>query len=91
MFEPDSAAIRSTRTMKQQVFLVTGSSRGLGREIAQAALAAGHQVVATARRPEQLSDLVTSYGDQVRSARPSSQGHRVGDGLGTRPDVGSRG
>jgi NAD(P)-dependent dehydrogenase (short-subunit alcohol dehydrogenase family) len=53
--------------MKQQVFLVTGSSRGLGREIAQAALAAGHQVVATARRPEQLSDLVTQYGDQVRA------------------------
>jgi NAD(P)-dependent dehydrogenase (short-subunit alcohol dehydrogenase family) len=50
-----------------KVFLVTGSSRGLGREIAQAALAAGHQVVATARRPEQLSDLVSQYGDQVRA------------------------
>jgi NAD(P)-dependent dehydrogenase (short-subunit alcohol dehydrogenase family) len=50
-----------------KVFLVTGSSRGLGREIAQAALAAGHQVVATARRPEQLSDLVSQYGEQVRA------------------------
>ncbi|GAA1542809.1 SDR family NAD(P)-dependent oxidoreductase [Kribbella lupini] len=50
-----------------KVFLVTGSSRGLGREIAQAALAVGHQVVATARRPEQLSDLVSQYGDQVRT------------------------
>jgi NAD(P)-dependent dehydrogenase (short-subunit alcohol dehydrogenase family) len=50
-----------------KVFLVTGSSRGLGRSIAEAVLAAGHQLVATARKPEQLSDLVTKYGDQVRA------------------------
>jgi NAD(P)-dependent dehydrogenase (short-subunit alcohol dehydrogenase family) len=36
----------------EQVFFLTGSSRGLGRQIAEAALAAGHQLVATARRPE---------------------------------------
>ena len=34
-----------------KVFFLTGSSRGLGREIAAAALAAGHRLVATARRP----------------------------------------
>ncbi|MEJ3653729.1 oxidoreductase [Actinomycetes bacterium KLBMP 9759] len=50
-----------------QVFLVTGSSRGLGREIVEAALAAGHRVVATARRPEQLADLVDRYGERVRA------------------------
>ncbi|WP_328990194.1 SDR family NAD(P)-dependent oxidoreductase [Kribbella sp. NBC_01245] len=50
-----------------KVFLVTGSSRGLGRAIAEAVLDAGHQLVATARRPEQLSDLVDKYGDQVRA------------------------
>ncbi|MFI9384404.1 SDR family NAD(P)-dependent oxidoreductase [Kutzneria sp. NPDC052558] len=48
-----------------KVFLVTGSSRGLGREIVLAALAAGHRVAATARRPEQQADLVERYGDQV--------------------------
>src|SRR6185437_11887911 len=32
-----------------QVFFLTGSSRGLGRQIAEAALAAGHYLVATAR------------------------------------------
>ena len=48
-----------------QVFLITGSSRGLGRAIAEAALAAGHRVAATARRPEQLDDLATRYGDQI--------------------------
>jgi NAD(P)-dependent dehydrogenase (short-subunit alcohol dehydrogenase family) len=50
-----------------KVFLVTGSSRGLGRSIAEAVLAAGHRLVATARRPEQLADLVDQYGDQVRA------------------------
>jgi NAD(P)-dependent dehydrogenase (short-subunit alcohol dehydrogenase family) len=48
-----------------KVFLITGSSRGLGRQLAAAALAAGHQVVATARRPESLADLADRYGRQV--------------------------
>jgi NAD(P)-dependent dehydrogenase (short-subunit alcohol dehydrogenase family) len=48
-----------------KVFLLTGSSRGLGRQIAEAALAAGHRVVATARRPEALADLAERYGHQV--------------------------
>ncbi|MER5410858.1 oxidoreductase [Streptomyces sp. NPDC002769] len=34
------------------VWFITGSSRGLGLEITRAALAAGHQVVATARKAE---------------------------------------
>src|SRR6202521_2510144 len=49
-----------------KVWLITGSSRGLGRAFAQAALDAGHCVVATARNPLQLSDLVSNYGDRVR-------------------------
>jgi len=40
-----------------KVFLVTGSSRGLGRQIAERVLAEGHRLVATARKPEQLADL----------------------------------
>ncbi|HEV7777652.1 MAG TPA: oxidoreductase [Luteibacter sp.] len=51
----------------KQVWLITGSSRGLGRALAEAVLAAGHQLVATARKPEQLSDLVERYGEQVRA------------------------
>src|SRR5882757_3958623 len=45
-----------------KVWLITGSSRGLGRAFAQAALDAGHRVVATARNPLQLSDLVSNAG-----------------------------
>ena len=48
-----------------KVFLLTGSSRGLGRQIAEAVLAAGHRLVATARRPETLSDLAERYGSQI--------------------------
>src|SRR5258708_33553 len=50
-----------------QVWLITGSSRGLGRALADAVLAAGHKLVATARDRAQLADLVDRYGEQVRS------------------------
>ncbi|GAB2601710.1 short-chain dehydrogenase/reductase [Paractinoplanes abujensis] len=42
-----------------RTWFITGSSRGLGRELTIAALDAGDNVVATARRPEQLKDLAT--------------------------------
>ena len=50
-----------------KVWLITGSSRGLGRALAEAVLAAEHKLVATARNPAQLADLVERYGDQVRA------------------------
>lgn len=49
-----------------KTWLVTGSSRGLGRSIAEAVLEAGSNLVATARRTESLNDLVDKYGDKVR-------------------------
>ena len=54
---------------ESKVWLITGSSRGLGRAFAQAALEAGHRVVATARNPLQLNDLVSRYGDRMRLLR----------------------
>ncbi len=47
------------------VFFLTGSSRGLGRAIATAVLDAGHQLVATARNPESLDDLLAAHPDRV--------------------------
>jgi len=52
-----------------KVWFITGSSRGLGRALTEAVLEAGHQVVATARRPEQLTDLVKTHGDNIRTAK----------------------
>src|SRR6202451_1083300 len=49
-----------------QVWLVTGSSRGLGRAIVEAGLAAGNKVLATARDIESLADLSERYRDQVK-------------------------
>ncbi|MCF0095022.1 SDR family NAD(P)-dependent oxidoreductase [Micromonospora sp. MH99] len=50
-----------------RVWLVTGCSRGLGRALAEAVLADGDRLVATARNPAQLADLTDRYGDQVRA------------------------
>jgi NAD(P)-dependent dehydrogenase (short-subunit alcohol dehydrogenase family) len=50
-----------------KVWLVTGSANGLGRDIAEAALASGDRLVATARNPKQLDDLVARYGEKVRA------------------------
>src|SRR6267143_1852020 len=51
-----------------KVWFVTGSASGLGRSIAEAVLAAGDRLVATARDPRRLEDLVKKYGDQIRTA-----------------------
>ncbi|UQA59372.1 oxidoreductase [Polyangium aurulentum] len=50
-----------------KVWLITGSARGLGWEVANAALAAGHRVVATARKPEQLRALVEAHPERARA------------------------
>lgn len=40
--------------IKQKIWLITGAGRGLGADIAKAALAAGHAVVATGRDPKKV-------------------------------------
>jgi len=52
-----------------KVWLITGSGSGLGRDIAEAALKAGNKVVATARKTDQLADLVREYGSQARAVK----------------------
>ena len=44
-----------------KVYFITGAGRGMGVAFAFAALAAGHQVVATARRPEAVGEAVGAH------------------------------
>ena len=48
---------------KKKVWLITGSSTGLGRALTEELLAQGYKVAATARKPEVLRDLVEKYPD----------------------------
>jgi NADP-dependent 3-hydroxy acid dehydrogenase YdfG len=50
-----------------KTWLITGASRGFGRALAEAVLGVGDQLVATARRPEQLGDLVAANGDRIQA------------------------
>src|ERR1700730_6852281 len=52
--------------MAQKTWLITGSGNGLGRNIAEAALKAGDNVVTGARRTEELASLVAQYGEGVK-------------------------
>jgi NAD(P)-dependent dehydrogenase (short-subunit alcohol dehydrogenase family) len=50
-----------------KVWLVTGGARGLGRSIVEAAVAAGDQVVVTARDPGQLERMRAQHGEGLRT------------------------
>jgi NAD(P)-dependent dehydrogenase (short-subunit alcohol dehydrogenase family) len=45
------------------VWFITGAGRGMGLDIAKAALAAGHKVVATGRKPEKVARAVGQSAD----------------------------
>jgi NAD(P)-dependent dehydrogenase (short-subunit alcohol dehydrogenase family) len=47
----------------KKVWLVTGASRGLGLDIAKAALAAGHAVIATGRDPAKVTAAIGHHDD----------------------------
>ena len=50
-------------TTTDKTWLITGAGRGMGADIAKAALAAGHNVVATGRNPDAVAEAV---GDSAR-------------------------
>jgi len=49
------------------VWLITGCSSGLGRALAARVLARGHRLIATARHPETLADLVAADPNRCRA------------------------
>ncbi|MGP4109588.1 oxidoreductase [Streptomyces sp. 4N509B] len=68
---PDSetGSLAPSRPASGKVWLITGASSGFGRALAEAALAAGDTVVATARRPEAVHDLVVAHPDRVAAVQ----------------------
>ena len=57
-----------TSDTQGRVWLITGCSTGFGRELVLAALDAGDRVMATARRPETLAELVELGAGRVSTA-----------------------
>ena len=53
---------------EKNVWLVTGAGRGLGVDIAKAALAAGHAVVATARNTDSITTALGEHDDLLAVA-----------------------
>jgi NAD(P)-dependent dehydrogenase (short-subunit alcohol dehydrogenase family) len=54
-------------TTDSPVWFVTGCSTGFGREFVRAALAHGFRVVATARDPKKIGDLIAGHEDKARA------------------------
>jgi len=52
----------------KKVVLVTGAGRGMGVDIARAALGAGHRVIATARNAQKVTDALGSHDDLLAVA-----------------------
>ena len=52
-----------TRMTEKKVWFITGAGRGMGVDIAKAALAAGYSVVATGRDPERVSAAIGDSDD----------------------------
>ncbi|CAA9388759.1 MAG: Short-chain dehydrogenase/reductase SDR? [uncultured Pyrinomonadaceae bacterium] len=54
---------------ENKVWFITGTSSGFGRALAEEVLAKGDRVVATARKPEVLQDLVEKYRETARAVK----------------------
>lgn len=50
-----------------KVWFITGCSTGFGRELAKEALSKGYNVVVTARKPEQVADIVAAFPETALS------------------------
>lgn len=55
----------SEQNKTDRVWLISGCSTGIGREIASVVLASGQRAAVTARNPESVADLVAAYPDQA--------------------------
>ncbi len=54
---------------ENKVWFITGASSGFGRNLTEEVLANGGKVVATARKPEVLQDLIEKYPETARAVK----------------------
>ena len=59
----NTARARQEKSMSKRVWLITGAGRGMGTDIAKAALAAGKAVVATGGDPERAAAAIGAHDD----------------------------
>jgi hypothetical protein len=52
------------------VWVITGSSRGLGRALTEVVFEAGHRLVTSARQPSQFSGLRATHKNRLLTAAP---------------------
>ena len=52
-----------------KVYLITGTSSGFGRSLAEAVLKRGDKVVLTARKPEDVEELAAQHKDNALAVR----------------------
>jgi NAD(P)-dependent dehydrogenase (short-subunit alcohol dehydrogenase family) len=62
-----SVAGSTDGTKTSKVWFITGTSTGFGRLLTEAVLGAGGRVIATARKPEQIAELVQRYPATARA------------------------
>ncbi|MGO4583717.1 SDR family NAD(P)-dependent oxidoreductase [Arthrobacter sp. 2RAF6] len=73
MTERKTSTEHKENMTEKEVWFITGAGRGMGTDIANAALAAGHAVVATGRNPEKLAQAIgenEAVGREARRHRP---------------------
>ena len=67
--------------LHQETFLVTGAGRGLGVDLAKAALEAGHAVVATGRDPDTVAEAVGDHENLLVVGLDITDAHGAGQAV----------
>ena len=69
-----------------KTWLITGAGRGMGVEFARAALAAGHNVVATGRNPDTVRSAVGAHENLLVTALDVTDPHSIQDAVAAAVD-----
>jgi NAD(P)-dependent dehydrogenase (short-subunit alcohol dehydrogenase family) len=76
----------STVKAMTKTWLITGAGRGMGVEFARAALAAGHNVVATGRNPDTVRSAVGQHENLLVTALDVTDAHSAQDAVAAAVD-----